>query len=71
MNELYSATQNSITNEVEGIKARLRNKNQALLELYSLVRSVNGFDEHEEIKQNKGTGSPKPHQLWKNNTKLP
>jgi hypothetical protein len=31
----------------------------------------NGFDEHQDIKQYKGTESPKPQQLLKNNTKSP
>ena len=29
----------------------------------------NGFDEHQEIKQNKGTRSPNSQQSWNNNTK--
>ena len=31
----------------------------------------NGFDEHQNIKQNEGTGNPKPQQSRDNNTKSP
>jgi hypothetical protein len=31
----------------------------------------NGFDEHQDIKQNKGMGSPKAQQLRENNTRPP